>query len=557
MIVSSQPIADRRQQPRWLLLLLLSVIVVSICFRFTHLERRFYWNDEAVTGLRTAGYQIGDFKSQFDNRIIDFSDLQIFQQPKPGAGLGATIQSLAIEDAKHPPLYSIIVWIWRRLFGDAILGIRILSVIISLFLFPAVYWLTWELFASRPIAALATAFVALSPVHLLYAQEARAYSLWTVAIVASSAALLWAMRSAETLVKHPWQRYVPWLVYIILAIVGTYTQTLFGLVLAAHLIYVAIQGWRNRGPRYLGIPAVIGIYLASLGAIVAAFIPWLQPILQTQTMLKATTGWVLIPLPKLTIVKHWLVGLSAMFLDWDGWMFADITNGTDMWESYLPRLLIVSFAIGAIGFLCRTAPARAWLFLISLIGTFVGFLMLPDLITGGQRSISARYFLGVYVALQIAMAYLFSRKIQFNNGLRQSIWKLMLGLLIALQIASCGTIVQSQVWWNKNVNIFAVTQMINRSPHPLVITESGGMNPGTLIAMSYAIKPGVKLQLADAQKIPAIPPGFSDVYIFTTGAKSPTSIHSSYEQAYGLSAISVSEQMLWKMQGSIAAKSAN
>jgi uncharacterized membrane protein len=170
MTLSSHPIADRRQPPRWLLLLLLSVIVVSLCFRFTHLERRFYWNDEAVTGLRTAGYQIGDFKSQFDNRIIDFRDLQVFQQPKPGAGLDATIQSLAIEDAKHPPLYSILVWNWRRIFGDSLLGIRTFSTIISLFIFPAVYWLTWELFASPPVAAIATILVALSPVQLLYAQ---------------------------------------------------------------------------------------------------------------------------------------------------------------------------------------------------------------------------------------------------------------------------------------------------------------------------------------------------------------------------------------------------
>jgi uncharacterized membrane protein len=552
---SSVPVTDRWQlkSSRWLWLLLLLVVVLSTCLRFTQLDGRYYWNDEAVTGLRTAGYQIGDFKSQFDNRLIDWRDLQVFQQPKPGAGLDATIQSLAIEDAKHPPLYSILVWHWRRIFGDSLLGIRAFSVIISLLSFPAVYWLTWELFASPPVAAIATIFVALSPVQLLYAQEARAYSLWTLAIVSASAALLWAIRAWEQQ-RH---RCLAWLIYVITATIGLYTQTLFGLVLIAHMFYVGWQGWRITGRRWFSIPPIILTYPIALGAIFAAFWPWLHHILNTQKMLQATTGWVLIPLPKLTIIKHWLVGLSAMFLDWDGFAFADITNGTDRFISNGPRLLVVSCAIGAIGFLCRKAPARAWVFLLALIGTSVGFLMLPDLISGGQRSISARYFLGVYVAIQIAVAYLFSVKIFSQVGIRSTIWKLMLGLVMTLQIASCTTILQSHVWWNKNVNIYAVTQAINRSAQPLVLTESGGMNPGTLIAMSYAIKPGVTLQLVDLNNIPPIPTGFSDVFIFTTAAKGPDSIHTAYERANGRQSIAIAQQMLWKMPEKIAAKSGN
>lgn len=38
------------------------------------------------------------------------------------------------------------------------------------------------------------ALIAVSPFHVLYAQEAREYSLWTVTILLSSAALLRAMR---------------------------------------------------------------------------------------------------------------------------------------------------------------------------------------------------------------------------------------------------------------------------------------------------------------------------------------------------------------------------
>jgi uncharacterized membrane protein len=297
----SQPL----KLPRWLAWVLVGLVVLGIGWRLTNLSGRYYWNDEAVTGLRTSGYLIDDFKNQFDNRVVKFGDLQRFQRAKPGSDLNNTVRSLAIEDAKHPPLYSILVWGWKRIFGESLAGVRAFSAVIGVLVLPAVYWLGMELFGSRAVSGLATALVALSPVHLLYAQEARAYSLWTLAIVVSSAALLWAMRRWRS-----GKRAIgPWLVYVLAGTVGVYSQTLFGFTLLAHLIYVGLQGWgaSDRGLKSRQLWGPFGLALGSIGGL---FVPWLLQILKTQTMLKATTGWVLVPLPKLTIVKHWLVGLS-------------------------------------------------------------------------------------------------------------------------------------------------------------------------------------------------------------------------------------------------------
>jgi hypothetical protein len=229
-------------------------------------------------------------------------------------------------------------------------------------------------------------------------------------------------------------------------------------------------------------------------------------------MLKATTSWVLTQIPMIKIIKYWLVGLSAMFLDWDGLVGADIRNGVDQLSMYWPRVFVSAGVIGALIFMCRRAPNRGWMLPLILIGTSVGGLMLPDLLTGGQRSIAARYFLGVYIAFQIAVAYLFSVKLIK----RSIIWKIIFGIVIMMQIMSCGTILQSAIWWNKDVNILAVVEEINRSDKPFIITESGGVNPGTLIAMSYRVKPETLLQLADLENIPEVPKGYSDVFIFTT-----------------------------------------
>jgi uncharacterized membrane protein len=72
---------------------------------------------------------------------------------------------------------------------------RLLAVIFGVLALPAMYWLGLELFRSRGAAALAAAFLAISPVAVLYSQEFREYSLWTVAILVMSALFLRAVRS--------------------------------------------------------------------------------------------------------------------------------------------------------------------------------------------------------------------------------------------------------------------------------------------------------------------------------------------------------------------------
>jgi len=66
-------------------------------------------------------------------------------------------------------------------------AIRSLSAIISLLVFPGVYWLLPGIWVVN--GWIAIALIAVSPFHILYAQEAREYSLWTVTIALSSAAL--------------------------------------------------------------------------------------------------------------------------------------------------------------------------------------------------------------------------------------------------------------------------------------------------------------------------------------------------------------------------------
>lgn len=75
-----------------------------------------------------------------------------------------------------PPLYYIVAWIWARIFGTTEVGLRALSACIGTATIPVTYAAARAL-TSRRSAVIAAAFVAVSPLLVVYSQTARAYIL--------------------------------------------------------------------------------------------------------------------------------------------------------------------------------------------------------------------------------------------------------------------------------------------------------------------------------------------------------------------------------------------
>ena len=80
-------------------------------------------------------------------------------------------------------------------------------------------------------AWLAVAIIAISPFQIVYAQEARPYSLFIMLILLSSAVLLRGMRLKTN---------NSWAIYAIRLVVGFYSYLLLGIVAIAQEIYVVI-----------------------------------------------------------------------------------------------------------------------------------------------------------------------------------------------------------------------------------------------------------------------------------------------------------------------------
>lgn len=495
---------------------LVIILAIGIFFRFVNLDQKVYWHDETITSVRLSGYTKDEFAEKVTNgKVIKIEDLQKYQQPNPNKSLFATIRSLAIENPEHPPLYYMLARLWVQSFSNGqtqpiapIQLVRSFSAAMSLLAFPLMYWLCRELFELPLTGWVAIALLAVSPFHVVYAQEARGYSLWTVTILLSSAALLRAMRLSKSGAKSP----INWGIYTITLILGLYTSLLSGMVAVGQGIYVIVS------EKFKFSQTVIAYLVASfLGFL--AFFPWLFLMVTNFDDI----DWIGNEIPLLSWVTRLLLNLNALFVDLASCykdQFIDVKNGYDSIQlnfnepllyASIPILLTISYAIY---WLCCKTPKRVWIFILILMGTTALPLLLKDTLGEGQRSTISRYLIPCYLGIQLTVAYLLSTKITSisTNIQQQKFWRIVLVMLISGGILSCTISAQADTWWNKYSSYYnpPVAEIINKTTQPLVISS----NPIRLTSLSYMLDPKVRLMLVKEPNVPKIPNDFSDVFLF-------------------------------------------
>ncbi|MEG3843349.1 glycosyltransferase family 39 protein [Microcoleus sp. herbarium14] len=468
----------------WLFFSIVIVLVIGIFFRFANLDRKFYWIDETYTSLRVSGYTEAEMLKQISyQKITSPSDIQKYQQINSEKTLSDTLNSLATEDPQHPPLYYVLARFWAQQFGSSVAAMRSLAAVISLLVFPAIYWLAWELFESPAVAWMAIAIFAISPYHILFAQEARQYSLWTVTTILSSAALLRAMRPEST--QNAIALVLSWALYAGTATLGLYAHLLFVWVAAAHAIYVAIiANWRD-------VKTFIAYYVAGIAALFG-FMPSLVNTVENFNQVRSTTAWAQ-QTNFLRLVSRWAGSVSIAFFD----IGIDGTASPAELALVIPAGIMILALVGyALYFLCRQTPKRVWLMVLLLIATIAIFLALPDLLKGGRRSANPRYLVPCYVGIQLAVAYLLSAKISnnFENFKQQKLWKIVIVAVFAAGIISGGVSSQADSWWNKGSGWLRaeleVARIVNKASNPLIISDT---NIAYIMPLSYRLEPKVKL----------------------------------------------------------------
>ncbi len=467
----------------WLKLLFITLLLLGLFFRVTNLDRKPVWVDETHTFSVASGYSDTELIDKFSGiNPVSVETFLRLQYPNPDRNLSDSLYKLYTD--VHPPLYFLIARSFVEWFGHSVAALRSASVVLSILTLPCIYWLCLELFGSSLVGKVATAIFCVSPFQVLYAQEARPYSLFTLVILLSGASLLWAMRT---------QKRIAWFVFSISLAAGLYSQLFFLLVISGYLAYViSVESFR--------FTARLRHFLLAMIAGFIIFLPWLITVLIHLSDFKEKSSWIKShTLSILGALRLWSENISLSFID----PRTSEYLGLGRFGLYflIPFVLILS--IYSLYYLCIKTSKQVYLFVITLIISTALPLIAADFILGGNRQIWPRYLIPCLLGVQISVSYLLTAKIwvlepnQETRGNR--FWLLSGASLVTLGVVFCLVISQAETWWNKYGGevTLAITRTINQSRNPLVIANRNRPNS----VLYFSLNPEVNLLFVDDENL--------------------------------------------------------
>jgi uncharacterized membrane protein len=492
----------------WLRGILLAALLWGCFIRFHDLGAAVYWEDEAFTSLRVAGYLRAELTdAYFQGQVIYPEDLKRFQAINPEKGLADTVASLA--DDVHPPGYFALLRLWAERLGTSPATMRRFSAVISLLLMPAIYGLSMELFRQWPfrrtVAELAAALVAVSPYHIKMATEARMYSLWPVLTTLAGLLLLRALRC---------DRKTHWALYSLAGMMSLYVHWFSVLVLLGHSLYVLImQGWRWRRVhwRYAGAIAAMG----------AAILPWVAFVGKQLSNVYAQTTWTAQEVS--TGADGGWIALRLLFEQWmdnAAFVFVHI----DLWP---PNSVAQNLAVGlvvmliglSIGWVIRDNSRSVWLFLVISAGIVYCPLAIADLTLGGRRSLVFRYLAPSFVAIEIMVAFFLVALMMAHSPMATKpqkparAWGSCLALIAiigALVSGSLSVTLMNRAFDPAQQPLFQVATALQNVPRARLVSDA---RPGLLMPLAHLLdkellargETDIQLQFTARPLVPEIP----------------------------------------------------
>jgi len=481
------------------------VVLTGVFFRLYHLDRKTFWEDEALGAMHTLGYTESEIVSASPN-VRDAAAMQRYLSLPREDSLGATVRSLALEDPQHPPLYYLLAHVWVRFFGSSVASIRSLAAIFGILALPCAYWFARELFDDSGVAATFTALLALSPFYVLYSQEAREYSLWTVTTLLMCVMFLRAVRIGNV---------VAWALYSAAFAISLYVFPFSALVALGQGLYLLLrERGKVRGP--------LLAFVAASFAGAAAFVPWLVVVAGSQGLRR---GMGAIASEKLSFVRIGFVLLRdvrGVFFDLGNFHVGPVGSTVPNALLLIVALVLVAYALF---FLVRNDSFERWGYIVVALCCPLLLLIARDVLVHGSFVYQARYFIPALLGLQLAVAFLFARNIL---GPRRRAWEFAFGLVLAGGVVSCLLSSQATTWWNKDYERSPeVAAIVNGAPGPMVVSDH---YVSSVLDLSLYLRPAVALRLnlrcaqcalSQAVSLPPIPDGGS---VFVLGVPGEANI---------------------------------
>ncbi|WP_448573067.1 glycosyltransferase family 39 protein [Trichothermofontia sp.] len=521
---------QQTQGGRVLLAIAIGMIVLGTVLRFANLDSKVFWVDEVFTALRISGYTEADL-SQFWQQHPFFiaQDLQQFQTPGSEKTVLDTIRSLAVQEPNHSPLYFVLARFWMQIFGSSTWVLRSFSVVTSILSLPLMYGLARELYPDRRMGVMALALLAVSPLHVLYAQEARPYSLWVGMTLLASWTLLRALRQRQP---------QAWVAFSLATLLALYTYPFALFIAVGQALYVGLLRAQSQG--------AWRSCLLALAVALVGFSPWLVALIRNGQRGAQLAAWQTQNpahgIPELSL--HWGLHLTRPLLDFENNYTVSVTQP-------FPYLLVVLAAVALVAYafydLWAMTPRQIWLFPVCFMLPLAAGVILPDLILGGQRSVATRYFLAGTLGVPLVIAHLLVRHAQGTAASRsqRQVWTgAIVGLLLLGTLASASNVLASTSWTKQGGYIPYAAQIINQTENPLVSSERDLW----LLSFAHALRPETVIQVFNSQvSPPLLPLGFSDYFIYAA----PPAFMQQFQQASGLTFVplpGLESVPLWQLQ---------
>lgn len=475
--------------PSWLIVLMVVCVLVGIFFRFYAIDRKGFWQDEAWTAAHITGHRIGDAGKHLrhDSAGVSAGQVMKTQHFDSNSSLVRTVRMMIETDPQHTPLFTLIDYGWARCFGDSVASLRFPAAIIGVLAIPFFYWTCLGLFRSHTAAAVGTSLFAVAPFQVLYSQEAREYSLFTLTTLISLVALFAAMREPS--------RRVRWIVYALTVALGLWTYLLFIFSLPAHAAWVLAQRngkepeQRRRTTKQFVIAVSIGI---------AAYLPWAAIILIRHRAMKETTNWLTEELSIPALALRWVRAFASNFVDFHQRLGSSVGAS---WER--PLIIVVLVAILATTYVLLRGARKRWMILLLVIVPFLAMAG-PDLVLGGRRSAQPRYLIVSYLGVSLAVTALLSLGLTSTRRSARAIAAVVLLMLVAAGIASILYSGPRDRWWHKHGGLAmqSIGRAISAAPgKSLVLFDADGANFGNAVALSRYIRDDVRLRLDLAENM--------------------------------------------------------
>lgn len=471
--------SSRRAYRSIVLTLAIAAVLAGVLVRFADVRHRVFYMDEAITELRVSGNTLQSYFALVDSGVRSFADIDRMLHIDASGTPARVTASLAREDPQHPPLFYLLENLVQRVTGGSIEAARVLPLAISLIALPLIIWFCFEAFGSIMTGLTAAALLAVSPMFVNYAYQAREYGLLSVMVLLSSTLLLRAARKRTA---------GAWIWYGIAAALGLYTYLLFAYVILAHAVFIAIHE-RLRLTRTLA-----GFAIAAIAAC-ASFMPWIWVLVRNRAHLSHDLAYYTQAYTLKYVLLKWGFYAGALVFDLE---YASLRYA-------LVAVIAAALVVYALWYTARTAPARAALFIPVFVAVTWLALALPDLFLHQHFSVEARYLTPTWLGLLCAVAYLFAAHIRRARSARsRAAWTAGTAVVLAAGALSVGVVSRAPVWWDNDGNaaVPGIADALSQSSRPLVIAEHAAYP--FVLSMAYYVPSQVRFQSFIAPSIPKI-----------------------------------------------------